>query len=50
MLEREIGAPAATAARIAQLVENLPSDTVEAPRTGSFPCLVASVDGAGGPA
>ena len=31
-LEREIGAPAATPAQIAQLVENLPSDTVEAPR------------------
>ena len=31
-LEREIGAPASTPAQNAQLAENLPSDTVEAPR------------------
>ena len=35
MLEREIGAPAATPARITQIVENLPSNTVETPRVHS---------------
>jgi len=38
-LERDIGAPEATPARIAELVANLPSDTVEAPRNLSAPVL-----------
>lgn len=38
-LEHAIGAPEATPTRIAELVTNLPSDTVEAPRNLSAPLL-----------